>query len=220
MKTRFYRVVRFLFGWCVRVFMRTHVTGRENEPRQQDGPYLICANHQTALDVFFLGYAMKHQQPHFMAKASLFRIPILGFLIRRLGAYPVNRNGKDVGAVKHAIGLLGEGRSVGIFPQGTRCAGKALRECEVKAGAGLIAARANVQVLPVYIGMKNQKWRPFRRVDVVVGEPIPFEQFGYDKEKAGEYARISSEIYERICVLGEQHNAKRENGGEASSQQA
>jgi 1-acyl-sn-glycerol-3-phosphate acyltransferase len=209
MKTRFYRFVRFLLAFPARILLRVHVTGRENEPTQESGPYLVCANHQTALDVFFLCIAMKRQQPNFMAKASLFRIPILGFLIRQLGAYPVNRNGKDVGAVKHVIKLLENGRSVGIFPQGTRCAGKPLRECEVKAGAGLIAARAGVQVLPVYIGMKDQKWKLFRRVDVVVGEPIPFEQFGYDKEQAGEYARISNEVYERICVLGEQHNAKR-----------
>ena len=220
MKTKFYSFVRFLLLLPVRVFCRTHVTGQENEPKREDGPYLICANHQTAFDPFFLCYAMKHQQPHFMAKASLFKIPVLGFLIRRLGAYPVNRNGKDVGAVKHVIKLLDEGKSVGIFPQGTRCAGKSLRECEVKAGAGLIAARTGVQVLPVYIGMKNQKWRLFRRVDVVVGEPIPFEQFGYDKEKTGEYARISADIYERICVLGEQHNTKTGKEDAVSSSQA
>lgn len=220
MKTKFYSFFRFLLALPVRIFLRVHVTGRENEPKQEDGPYLICANHQTALDPFFLCYAMKHQQPHFMAKAPLFRIPILGFFIRRLGAYPVNRNGKDVGAVKHVIGLLGEGKSVGIFPQGTRCAGKPLRECEIKAGAGLIAARAGAQVLPVYIGMKHQKWCLFRRVDVVVGEAIPFEQFGYDKEKPGEYARISADVYERICVLGEQHDANRKNGGKTPSTDA
>ncbi len=204
MKSKFYSVVRFLFGWLLRLVLRTRVTGRENEPTREQGPYLVCANHQTALDPFFIVLATRRQQPHFMGKAELFRIPVLGFLIRKLGAYPVNRNGKDVGAIKHAIKLLGEGKSVGIFPQGTRCAGKPLRECEVKAGAGLIAARTGVQVLPVYIGMKHQKWCFLRRVRVVVGEPIPFERFGYDKEKPGEYARISSEIYEEICRLGEQ----------------
>ena len=204
MKSKFYSFVRALLVPIVHVVCRTRATGRENEPSVEDGPYLICANHQTALDPFFLCYAMRRQQPHFMAKAELFRIPLLGFLIRKLGAYPVNRNGKDVGAVKHVIKLLEEGKSVGIFPQGTRCAVKPLRDCDVKAGAGLIVARAGVQVLPVYIGMKNQKWRFLRRVRVVVGEPIPFERFGYDKEKAGEYARISSEIYEEICRLGEQ----------------
>lgn len=204
MKSKFYTFVRALLVPIVRVVFRTRATGRENEPRVEDGPYLICANHQTALDPFFLCYAMRCQQPHFMAKAELFRIPLLGFLIRKLGAYPVNRNGKDVGAVKHVVKLLESGKSVGIFPQGTRCAGKPLRDCKVKAGAGLIAAHTGAQVLPVYIGMKNQKWRFLRRVRVVVGEPIPFERFGYDKERPGEYARISAEIYEEICRLGEQ----------------
>ena len=90
-----------------------------------------------------------------------------------------------------------------MFPQGTRCAGKSLRDTRVKAGAGMIASHTGVKVLPVYIGMKEQRWKFLRRVDVVVGEPIPFERFGYNKENPGEYLRMSSEIFEEICRLGE-----------------
>ena len=60
-----------------------------------------------------------------------------------------------------------------------------------------------MQVLPVYLKMKDRKWRFFRRVDVIVGKPIPFESFGYDPEASGEYARITGEIYEQICLLDE-----------------
>ena len=49
--------------------------------------------------------------------------------------------------------------------------------------------------------MKHQKWKFFRRVTVVIGEPVTPEQLGYDKEQPGEYARITNEIYERICAL-------------------
>ena len=203
MKSVFYTVIRFLLLWPVHIIFLLSVRGRKNEPKKEAGPYLVCANHQTVLDAVFICAAMRRQQPHFMGKAELFRVPVLGFLVRKLGAYPVTRSGNDVGAVKHTIKLLQSGRSVAMFPQGTRCPGRDPRDCRVKAGAGLITARTGVQVLPVFIGMKDQKWRFFRRVRVVVGEPIPFERFGYDKEKPGEYARISAEVFAEICRLGD-----------------
>ena len=109
----------------------------------------------------------------------------------------------DVGAVKKTIALLEKGVSTGMFPQGTRCAGKDPRDCRIKYGAAMIAAHAGAQILPVHIKMKNYTWKFLRRVTVVIGEPIPFERFGYDPEKSGEYARIADEIYREICRLGE-----------------
>ena len=85
----------------------------------------------------------------------------------------------------------------------TRCPGEDPKNTKVKPGVGMIAARTGVQILPVFIGMKDQKWKFFRRVRIVVGEPIPFERFGYDKEQPGEYARISAEVFAEICRLGD-----------------
>ena len=203
MKSILYRIVRTLIWLPVKLLFRVHWKDRGNEPEPEEGPYLVCANHQTALDVIFLCAVLRRQQPHFMAKAELFKVPVLGPLVRKLGAFPVARGKGDVGAIKHAIKLLGEGRSVGVFPQGTRCPGRELRDCNVKAGAGMIAARTGAQVLPVYIKIKGRKWRFFRRVDVIVGKPIPFADFHYDAEASGEYARITGEIYEQICLLDE-----------------
>ena len=203
MKSVFYLIIRTLLVIPARLIFRVHPKGRKNEPKKSEGPYLVCANHQTVLDVVFLCVALKRQQPHFMGKEGLFRVPVLGRLVRWLGAYPVARGRNDVGAIKHTVKLLEGGRSVGMFPQGTRCAGKELADTNVKPGVGMIAVRTGVQVLPVYIGMKEHKWKFFRRVDVVVGEPIPFEKFNYNKEVPGEYARISGEIFEEIRRLEE-----------------
>lgn len=203
MRSAFYVILRTLLVIPIRLIFRIHVKGRKNEPRREEGPYLVCANHQTVLDVVFIAAALRHQQPHFMAKEGVFKVPVLRRLVRWLGAFPVARGRNDVGAVKHTIKLLESKRSVGIFPQGTRHAGKNPRDTRVKGGVGLIAAHTGVQVLPVFIKMKNQKWRFLRRVTVVIGEPIPFEQFGYDKEASGEYARISEQVFDRICSLGE-----------------
>ena len=203
MKTVFYTVLHFLLVWPIRIIFRIRVKGKKNEPRRKDGPYLVCANHQTVLDPIFIAAATSRQQPHFMAKESLFRVFFLGRLVRWLGAFPVSRGRSDVGAIKHTIQLIESGRSVGMFPQGTRCPGEDPKSTKAKPGAGMIAARTGVQILPVFIGMKDQKWKFFRRVRVVVGEPIPFERFGYDKEQPGEYARISAEIFAEICRLGD-----------------
>lgn len=204
MKSAFYVVIRFLLGFPARLLFRVRRKGIRNEPRREDGPYLVCANHQTLLDVVFIAASLRHQQPHFMGKAELFKIPVIGFLVRKLGAFPVSRGKGDVGAVKHSISLLKSGRSVGMFPQGTRCPEKNPEECPVKFGAGLIAAHAHATVLPVHIKMKNYKWKFLRRVQVIVGEPIPFEKFEYREGEAGEYARITGMIYEEICRLGKE----------------
>lgn len=203
MKTVFYTVLHFLLLWPIRIIFRIRVKGKKNEPCRKDGPYLVCANHQTVLDPVFIAAATSRQQPHFMAKESLFRVFFLGRLVRWLGAFPVSRGRSDVGAIKHTIQLIESGRSVGMFPQGTRCPGEDPKNTKVKPGVGMIAARTGVQILPVFIGMKDQKWKFFRRVRIVVGEPIPFERFGYDKEQPGEYARISAEVFAEICRLGD-----------------
>lgn len=203
MKSAFYAVIRALLGFPARLLFRVRRVGRKNEPKREDGPYLICANHQTVLDVVFLAASLKRQQPHFMAKAELFKVPVLGWLVRKLGAFPVSRGKGDVGAVKHSIALLKNGRSVGMFPQGTRCPEQDPRECKIKFGAGLIAAHTGATVLPVFIKMKHQKWRFLRRVTVIFGEPIPFEKFEYQEGVSGEYARITEMIYDEICRLGE-----------------
>lgn len=203
MKSAFYAVIRALLGFPARLLFRVRRVGRKNEPKREDGPYLICANHQTVLDVVFLAASLKRQQPHFMAKAELFKVPVLGWLVRKLGAFPVSRGKGDVGAVKHSIALLKNGRSVGMFPQGTRCPEQDPRECKIKFGAGLIAAHTGATVLPVFIKMKHQKWRFLRRVTVIFGEPIPFEKFEYQEGVSGEYARITGMIYDEICRLGE-----------------
>lgn len=203
MKSGFYSVLHAILVFPARLIFRMRVIGAENEPKAGEGPYLVCSNHQSVLDPVFICAATKRQQPHFMAKEELFRVPVLGRLVRWLGAYPVSRGRSDVGAVKRTVKLLESGTAVGMFPQGTRCAGKDPRECRIKAGVGLIAAHTGVQVLPVYIHMKNSTWKFFRRVTVVIGKPIPFASLGYNKEEAGEYARISGELFEAVCALGD-----------------
>ena len=198
--SKFHRFICFLFGGIVRLIYRIRVIGAENEP--EDGNFLVCSNHISAGDPVIITAAMKHQVC-FMGKKELFKIPILSSLLRALGAFPVDRRGGDVGAVKNSIRLLQEGNCVGLFPQGTRQPGKNPRDTEVRNGAAMIAYRANATIVPVYIYRKDNTPRLFRKTTVVIGAPIPFSEFHYDPEAKGEYNRISQEIFDRVCTLGE-----------------
>ena len=198
----FYRMIYAIFAGLVGFLFRIRVTGRENEP--DEGGFIVCANHISATDAVVLCYAFRKHQVRFMAKKELFKIPLLSGLIRVLGAFPIDRGGNDVGAIKTAVSLVKEGKCMGIFPQGHRYPGQNPRETATKNGAALICTRAEADVVPVYIQKKNNTHKLFRKTNVIIGEKISFESFGYDPEATGEYARITGVIFDRVCTLGEE----------------
>lgn len=198
----FYRIIYAIFARLVGFLFRIRVTGRENEP--DEGSFIVCANHISATDPVVLCYAFRKHQVRFMAKKELFKIPLLSGLIRVLGAFPIDRGGNDVGAIKAAVSLVKEGKCMGIFPQGHRYPGENPRETATKNGAALICTKAEADVVPVYIQKKNNTHKLFRKTTVIIGEKIPFESFGYDPEATGEYARITGIIFDRVCTLGEE----------------
>ena len=202
MKSKFYAVAHFLIAWLVRIVLLVFSKNRKNEPKQSEGPYLVCANHISFLDPVYICAVMRRQQPRFMAKAELFKNPVLAWLLRSLGAYPVERGGADAGVLKKSIRMLNEGYCVGMFPQGTRRQGVDPSTTTVRGGVGLIAANAKATVLPVFIKSKGNRTRFLRPVRVIVGEPISFEEDTAGGEKASDYTYISNYVFERICDLG------------------
>jgi len=195
-----YKGVRKVLPGLVKFIFRIHIHGSENEP--MDGGYLACCNHISFVDVISSAVAVK-RQVRFMAKKELFKIPLLGMLIKALGAFPVDRKGSAVAAVKKSQALLESGEVVGMFPTGHRFPGvkfDTTRE-EFKAGAAMVAYRAKVPVLPIFISTKNDKVRLFRRIDVYVGKPILFEELGFEKGGSAEYDRAAGVIFDRIAEL-------------------
>ncbi len=208
MKSKAYiKIKKWLLNPVIFLF-RVHAHDSENEPTEEEGPYIIASNHMSNIDPVFLCASTDHQQPHFMAKKELFKVPLLNKLVKALGAYPVDRKGADVGAIRKTIKMLGEGKCIGIFPQGHRYKKVNPRETEIKSGLGMIAVKAQATVLPCYIKLKKRKWAPFRRVDVYVGKPIRFEELNYNPEAQGEYMRISQFVFDKICEMGENVDAQ------------
>ena len=202
-KSGLYKVGKFVLTYPLRFLCNLRVRGTENEPTTDQGAYLVIANHRTWADPIYLCCVLKHGQPHFMAKKELFKIPLLNLLIRALGAYPVNRGGADVGAIKHTIEMLKAGVCVGMFPQGHRYNKVDHRTTPVKPGAAMIALKAGVPVLPVFIKVKNNKHFFLCRKEVIVGKPISIEEMNYNPEAPGEYQRVADYLFERVCELGD-----------------
>ncbi|EDX84460.1 1-acyl-sn-glycerol-3-phosphate acyltransferases domain protein [Synechococcus sp. PCC 7335] len=138
-----------LFKWSVvspvlHGYFRGRIYGAKKVPKQ--GPLIIVANHASNFDPPLLSNCIG-RPVSFMAKESLFRVPVLAPAIRAYGAYPVKRGSADRSAIREALRQLENGWAVGIFLQGIRTSDG--RIPDPKLGAALIAAKAQVPLLPV-----------------------------------------------------------------------
>lgn len=180
-----YKVGRFLFRTLFRVFFRYSVTGSENVPKS--GGVLLVANHASYLDPPLLGCSVD-RMVHFVAKAELFKIPILKSALPRVGAFPVARGAADRKSIRYAIDLLNSGEVVGIFPEGTRT--KTGELLPPQRGAALMALRTGVPVIPVGLSgtfqpVRWKGWRPvFKRISVTIGEPLDLSGIDLDSREA------------------------------------
>ncbi|MGC8862056.1 MAG: lysophospholipid acyltransferase family protein [Armatimonadota bacterium] len=190
-----------------RIFGRWTVIGRENVPTT--GGVLLCANHVSYIDPPALGAGCP-RKVHFMAKEPLFQIPVLGFLIKRVGAFPVRTHSADRAALRRAIELLQNGQVVAMFPEGTRNLTSELL-LPPEPGVGMIALRAQVPVVPVAL-INTAKLLPphsiffrFTRIKVIYGKPVDLSDlYGQSGREAVEEVgrRIMEAIRELISSQG------------------
>lgn len=129
---------------------------------------MLCPNHSSFLDVpmivigFPVGYKVQA-----MGKESLFKLPIIGWYLKKAGAFPVKRGENDIGAIKKSITALKNGFNMVVFPEGTRV--KHPGDEAAKGGCVMIAIRTKSPLVPVYI--EHDK-RLFRKSRVIFGEPF------------------------------------------------
>ena len=170
------------------------VKGLDDVP---DEPLVLCPNHCSWWDPILLISALRRDYPlQVMAKKQLFHIPVLKTFLTKLSVFPVDRGNHDIAALKRSIQALREGSSLMIFPEGTRV--RRGKEVSVKSGAGLIAVRAGVRMLPVYIG-KNKCL--FRKVPIIFGKPYTPVYTGR-KGTSEEYKQNAEEVMRQVYELG------------------
>ena len=186
-----YWFVRRLVKIIAYIFYRFKVTGREHVP--PTGAVILCCNHIHVLDCLLLAIFVK-RQVFFMGKIELFRKPILGTLLKRVGAFPVDRGTTDLKAYRHTLDVLKEGKALGIFSQGTRT-----QEFDnVKNGVGVFALKSGAPIVPV--GIKGT-YRIFSRMHLSFGPPISMEQFQGRKIKSDVVEELMADVVSQVSAL-------------------
>jgi len=196
------RIARFLLAF----FGTARIEGIEHVPRT--GAFILVANHCSQADPPLLGWATGHQIGrivHFMAKDEMHHWPIIGWLADRSGVFWVRRGAGDRAAQRLALQLLGQGKPIGIFPEGTRSRDGRMREG--RAGATLLAIRSGALIVPVGIAGSHRLFPgdsrlPRRsRLTFRIGEPFRLEHQPSGRIDRGVLAAGTERIMERIAAL-------------------
>ena len=198
-KPTFYMRAHTILAPVIRFFTGIKTHGIENIPKE--GGFLLCANHIAVRDVLLIG-ATCPRQIKFVAKKELFSVPVLGSVMKVMGAVKLDRAGNDVAAMRKSVELVENGDIVSIFPQGHRYPATDPSKTPIKNGAGMVAYRSGCDVIPVFIKTKNNKYGIFRRVDIFYGQPIKNAEFGFKKGGSDEYKAATELIYQRLLCLG------------------
>ncbi|HTS16609.1 MAG TPA: lysophospholipid acyltransferase family protein [Verrucomicrobiae bacterium] len=202
-----YRFCRFLFRVYFYLYHRGRVYNADRLPDK--GAFILAGNHVSFLDPPFFGLACK-REAFYMARDTLFRNPVSNWILRSWHCVPINRDKGDIGAMRTVLRMLGEGKAVLMFPEGTRSKDGSLQEA--RAGIGMIVAKANVPVVPMRIFgteralPKGASFPRPARVEIKFGEPFTYPLPPGFAKLRGEalkavYLDIGREIMKRIAEL-------------------
>ena len=171
MNKKSYRFMCGLMGIFYALVYPSRVEGLENIPAE--GGFILCCNHISARDPFYLAIPVKNRFFHFMAKVELFKWKPLAAILTALGGFPVDRGHNDLNAVRTSLKLISEGHALALFPQGTRSRDNS--RTPMLSGVSMIALRSGAPVIPAYI---DGPYRLFRKTRICFGKPVSFEGLG------------------------------------------
>jgi 1-acyl-sn-glycerol-3-phosphate acyltransferase len=190
------------------------VTGQENIPAS--GAFVVAPNHFTNIDPVTIGYALYNtgRPPHFLAKESLFRVPVFGWMLKRAGQVPVHRSGgRGADPVKAAEAIARSGGSVVVFPEGSLTRDPDLWPMRGKTGAARIALHADIPVIPAVhwgdqeiLGTygKNISVFPRKRVQVRFGKPVDLSEFRGQPLTTAVFSAATAKIMAAITEMLEE----------------
>ncbi len=203
-----YRIAWWSARFASRCFYGTQVEHVERIPRV--GPGILASNHASLADPPLIGGSVP-RAVNFLARDTLFHIPILGWYIRKLNAVPVNREGGGGAGLKAILDRLHGGAAILLFPEGTRTHDGRLRPA--RSGIGLTVIKSGAPVVPIRLHGTYEAWGRHQRFPgrgrfrVVVGQPLYFESLRTeaktcDKERPKAiYQEVADTIMARIAEL-------------------
>ncbi|MBR6728575.1 MAG: 1-acyl-sn-glycerol-3-phosphate acyltransferase [Clostridia bacterium] len=159
-----FRVIRKLIKGFLHAIFRIKIHGKENCP--MIGAVIFALNHKSNWDGL-IAATLLPRQVELMAKKELFRVPVIGAIVKWAGAFPVSRGTGDLGAIKAALSILRAEKALVIFPEGHRI--KKNQAHSAKAGVALLAEKTGAPIVPVAI---RGNYRPFAKIDVFIEEPV------------------------------------------------
>ncbi|MBP5154979.1 MAG: 1-acyl-sn-glycerol-3-phosphate acyltransferase [Clostridia bacterium] len=209
MGVKTYRAARAVTNFLALILYRVSYFGRENDTGE--GNCIVLSNHTSFTDPVFTANAVKKRDLVFIAKESLTGHGLFGKFLLACNVLPIRRGESDIQALRSACGTLSEGKSLGIYPQGTRMPGKDPEPSQAMAGIGLMASRSKADLLPVAICYgKNRRGKPcvFRKVRVYVGKPVPYSEYSAISERPNSH-EIAEYAFGKVCDLFNEHNDER-----------
>ncbi len=180
-----YRFVRLLSKIILKVFYRFKVYGQENFIKKAA---IVTANHVSFLDPSVLAASVKEEM-HFLARDSLFKVPVFGKIISCINAHPISFKESNLTTFKEVNRILKSGKKVVIFPQGTRAKNTKIEK--LLPGVGFMINLTKCDVICAYIHGAYEVWgrdkkipKPFGKISCVFGKPIKYEEFeNIEKDK-------------------------------------
>lgn len=198
----------------VTVFTRRTWTGAEHIPRT--GPALIVANHISHADPLVLAHFVYDagRWPAFLVKASVFKVPVVGWLLTKVRQIPVQRGTADAGrALEAATAVVRAGEAIIIYPEGTTSKEPDLWPMRGKTGAARLALATGTPVIPVVSWgsqqifdprTKKKRFRPRTPITVMAGPPVDLSRWAGTAPTSPVLNEITTEIMERLRgMIGE-----------------
>lgn len=187
------KIVKAVVRWFMKIFFRIKIIGKENIPGE--GACIICSNHKSYYDPPLM-VAFNKRHVNMIAKKDLLKNPLMGWLCKVFGAFMVERDGKDIEAVKQSLKILKNGEILGIFPEGTR---NGMQKGEkVKNGAVLMAIKSGAPIIPA--GIKGD-YKLFRKVTMTYGEPIYYDKSKINQQDKEQIDNLTEELMNTIINL-------------------
>ena len=187
-----YSFVKILCKIILGLFFGIKTVGRENVI---EGGIILAANHKSNWDALSIAGTCPRQLA-FMGKKELFKFKPFGAILKKIGAFPVNRGKGDIGAVKTALTILKQEKAMIMFPEGTRV--RNAPRGEAKPGVAMLATHAKAPVVPVKI---DAEYKLFKKITVTYGEPIYLDEYYGEKLTVEKMQELSESIMDKVFAL-------------------